>query len=80
VNRDEALRVIQAALRDVAPEVDLDEVRPGETLQEALDLDSIDFLNFATGLHARTGLEIPDRDYPLLSTLDGCIDYLVVRG
>ncbi len=61
---------------DVAPEADLDSVGPDETLQKALDLDSIDFLNFVTGLHERTGLEIPERDYPELSTVDGCVRYL----
>jgi acyl carrier protein len=45
-------------------------------LQEALDLDSIDFLNFVVGLHEATGLEIPERDYPLLSTVEGCLTYL----
>ena len=80
MNQDEARQLIRATLREVAPEVDLDEVQPGETLQEALDLDSFDFLNFATGLHTKTGLEIPERDYPLISTLEGCIEYLVTRA
>ena len=49
---------------------------PGETLQEALDLDSIDFLNLVVGLTESTGIEIPERDYPQLSTLDGAVAYL----
>jgi acyl carrier protein len=73
---DEARQLIGRTLRQVAPEADLDEVRPGETLQEALDLDSMDFLNLVVGLHEATGLEIPERDYPQLSTLDGAIAYL----
>jgi acyl carrier protein len=80
LNEADARQLIRATLREVAPEVDLDEVRPRETLQEALNLGSIDFLNFATGLHAKTDLEIPERDYPLLSTLKGCIEYLKARG
>lgn len=73
---DEALALMRSVLRRVAPEADLDEVAAGETLQEALDLDSIDFLNFVIGLHDATGLEIPERDYPRLATVDGCVDYL----
>jgi acyl carrier protein len=73
---DEAREVIRSVLHQVAPEADLDEVRSGETLQEALDLDSIDFLNFAIGIHETTGIEIPEKDYPQLATLEGCVHYL----
>jgi acyl carrier protein len=76
MTQDEAHQLIRTVLRQVAPEADLDQVGPDETLQEALDLDSIDFLNFVVGLHEATGLEIPERDYPLLSTVEGCLTYL----
>lgn len=76
MTEDEARKLIAAVLHEVAPEVDLDDVGEGQTLQEALDLDSIDFLNLVVGLHERTGIEIPERDYPELSTLDGCVAYL----
>jgi len=74
---DEARQLIRSTLRHVAPEADIDDVGAGETLQEALDLDSIDFLNFVTGLTEATGEEIPERDYPQLSTLDGAVAYLM---
>ncbi len=73
---DEALVLMRSVLRQVAPEADLDEVGEGETLQEALDLDSIDFLNFVIGLAEATGLEMPERDYDQLSTVAGCVHYL----
>ncbi|MDA8043738.1 MAG: phosphopantetheine-binding protein [Actinomycetota bacterium] len=76
MTRDQAHRLIRSTLRQVAPEVDLDQVSPDETLQEALDLDSIDFLNFVAGLSKATGRDIPERDYPQMSTVEGCIAYL----
>lgn len=76
MTRDEARELMRSVLREIAPEANLDDVAEGETLQEALDLDSIDFLNFVTGLAEATGLEIPERDYPQLSTVEGCIGYL----
>jgi acyl carrier protein len=63
-------------LSRIAPEVDLDEVDPAAPLQEALDLDSMDFLNLVTALHEATGIEVPERDYPLLATLDGWVAYV----
>jgi len=77
---DEARQLMRSVLNEVAPEADLDAVGAGETLQEALDLDSIDFLNFVVGLHERTGIEIPERDYPQLSTVEGCVAYLAATG
>ena len=80
MNRDEARTLVAEVLAGIAPEVDLADIGPGESMQEALDLDSIDFLNLMTGLHERTGLEIPERDYPQLASLDGCVTYLADRA
>ncbi|HVA06568.1 MAG TPA: acyl carrier protein [Acidimicrobiales bacterium] len=76
MTNDESRQLVRSVLRQVAPEADIDEVGTGETLQEALDLDSIDFLNFVVGLQEETGFEIPERDYPKLSTVEGCTAYL----
>ena len=67
---------MRSVLRLIAPEAELDSVVEGETIQEALELDSIDFLQFVTGLAEATGLEMPERDYPQLSTVEGCVTYL----
>jgi len=67
---------IRAALASVAPEADVDAVAPDEDLQESLDLDSMDFLNFLIALAQSTGVEIPETDYRLVRTLAGCREYL----
>ncbi len=67
--------VIRYILGGIAPEADLDAVCGDEDLREALDLDSMDFLNFVIALHERTGADIPEADYPRLRTLDGAIAY-----
>ena len=80
MTNENAVNVVRTVIREIAPEADLDEVGPAETIQEALDMDSIDFLNFVIGLHERTGLEIPEKDYPELATLEGCVRYLETRA
>jgi acyl carrier protein len=72
----EAKELIRAILRDIAPETDPATVSGGEDLREALDLDSMDFMNFVVALHERTGTDIPEADYPRLQTLDGAVAYL----
>jgi acyl carrier protein len=76
MTRDEVLTLMRSVLRQIAPEVNLDDVSPTESIWEALDLDSIDFLNFIAGINEKTGIEIPERDYPHLVTVDGCVAYL----
>jgi acyl carrier protein len=63
-------------LAGIAPEADLAAVGDDEDLRAALDLDSMDFLNFVVALHERTGHPIPEADYPQLHTLRGLVAYL----
>jgi acyl carrier protein len=72
----DARTVIWDILSGIAPEADPAGVAGDEDLREALDLDSMDFVNFVVGLHERTGIDIPEADYPRLRTLDGAIAYL----
>jgi acyl carrier protein len=68
--------VIHEILGDIAPEADLGTLTGDEDLREALDLDSMDFMNFIVALHERTGIDIPETDYSKLRTLAGAITYL----
>ena len=71
--------VVFRALGAVAPEADLDSLQPEVSFREQLDLDSMDFLNFVIGLHKDLHVDIPEKDYPKLMTLKGCIEYLTPR-
>lgn len=77
MNSDEAREALLQSLGEVAPEVDPAAIDPDAPLAEQLDLDSIDFLNLIVAVAQRTGVEVPDRDYPRLATLNGAIAYLV---
>ena len=68
------------ALADIAPEADLTTVADGEDLREALDLDSMDFLNFVIALSEGAAAPIPEADAPKLSTMAGLVAYLKARG
>jgi acyl carrier protein len=71
--------LILAILGDIAPEADTAALAGDTDLREALDLDSMDFLNFVVALHDRAGIDVPEADYPHLFTLDGATDYLSRR-
>jgi acyl carrier protein len=71
--------VLQDELSNIAPEIDMTSVDPKADLREALDIDSMDVLNFITAIHERLGLAIPEIDYPKLMTLDGAVAYLSAK-
>ena len=67
---------MRTALATIAPEADLDDLAPDDDLQESLDLDSMDFLNFLILVAQSTGVEIPESDYHLVRTFATCRAYL----
>lgn len=75
MNETEIRALVGRALLDIAPEADLSQVGADEDLRDALDLDSMDFLNLAIALHESTGRDIPEADYPRLRTLAGMAAY-----
>jgi acyl carrier protein len=79
MTREELRAAVLAALGDVAPEADLARLDPAARLRDALEIDSMDFLRFVVGIHRRTGVEVPEADYPKLASVDGCVAYLVWR-
>jgi len=79
MNDLEIRKVVQEELSNIAPEVDLATIDPASDLREAIDIDSMDFLNFITAIHHRLGVDIPELDYPRLVTLDGAVAYIAAR-
>lgn len=76
MNRDTIRSAVLASLTAVAPEADPGALAPNADLRDALDIDSMDFLRFVVGLHERLHVDIPERDYAKVRTLDTCVSYL----
>ncbi len=72
-------KVVQEEINNIAPEADIASVNPKADLREAVDIDSMDFLNFITAVHHRLGIDIPEIDYPKLVTLDGAYAYIEAK-
>ncbi len=74
---DEDIRgAVLGVLRRIAPEADAAALAPDADLRRELDLDSMDFLEFATGISRVLGVTVPERDYSRLATLGGAVEYL----
>ena len=74
---DEKLKeIVLTTLGEVAPDVDTNNIDPDVEFRDQFDFDSMDFLNFATALHKKLQIDIPELEYPKLGTLNSCIAYL----
>lgn len=76
--REQRIRdAVCGILAGIAPEADLSRLPPDANLRRELDLDSIDFQNFVIRLCRELKVDVPDRDTSKLTTLAGCVEYLV---
>lgn len=72
--------LILEELSNIAPEIEDDEVPDDEDMREALELDSMDFLNLIIAVSKRTQIAIPEADYGKVLTLNSMIRYLQDLG
>jgi acyl carrier protein len=79
VTPQQAREQIGFALKRAAPGSDIDAIDPDTDIRDALDLDSLDFLQFVEILSETSGRRIDEDDYPELATLNSCIRFLSAR-
>ena len=72
----EIIDLVQRTLFAIAPEFEGEPIEQDTAFRDQFEIDSMDFLNFIIALHKATGINIPEADYPLLETLNGCIAYI----
>lgn len=73
---DEARKLIEDVLEEIAPGGGVTALAPGADLRDSLELDSLDFLNFVEALSDRTGRRIEEDDYPRLATIADAVGFL----
>lgn len=76
MTRDEIRDVILEIIKDIDEDADFDSLEADKPLRDQLDLDSMDFLDIVMELRKRYKLQIPEEEYPELSSLNSCVNYL----
>ena len=79
MNRDEIKQLAQETLCEVAPDIEPGQLDPELNIRDQYDFDSMDLLNFVIALYRTTQLEIPEKDYGQLQSLNNIVDYLSSR-
>jgi acyl carrier protein len=79
MNKEQLADLVKRTLYEVAPDLESEPLDPNARFNEQFEFDSMDFLNFITGLHRATGLELPEKDYPRLSSQESAVAYLAEK-
>jgi acyl carrier protein len=82
MNDTEIRSTVKDVITEVAPDADLASLDPAADLRDALDIDSMDFLNVVVGIHERLGVDVPESDYDRVRNLDALVAYVaeIMRG
>lgn len=73
---DEISNAFLHSLHQIAPDIDLQNINPESILREEFEIDSMDFLRLVVLLHEQLNVDIPEKDYSKLATLQSSITYL----
>ncbi|MGB8314216.1 MAG: acyl carrier protein [Aestuariivirga sp.] len=76
---EELTELVKRTLYEVAPDLRGEVMDPRLRWNDQFEFDSMDFQNFVSGLHRATGLELPEKDYPRLTSLDRAVAYLAEK-
>ena len=76
MTKEEIRSTVLRILGEIAPEADLNHLKPDVSFRDQLDIDSMDFLNFVIALDEELHLSIPESEYAKLSSLDSSVELL----
>ena len=76
MNDDALERQVRAALFAIAPDLVAEPIDPNRRYRDQFEFDSMDFLRYVVELNRRTGVDMPESDYPRLETVAGAVAYL----
>ena len=79
MTKDDCKKLVIDIISDIAPDEDLTAIKPEIKLRDQLQLDSMDFLDIVMELRKRHGIEVPEKDYIQLASLDSCAAYLLPK-
>jgi len=79
VTADTTKAAILTLLGRITPDSDLSQLRGDVPLRDELEIDSMDFLNLLIAVAGELHVEIPERDYGKVLSLDALVAYVDAR-
>ncbi|MDA7823858.1 phosphopantetheine-binding protein [Opitutales bacterium] len=79
MDKEKVKQIVLDIISEIAPDEDLNDVKPDIRLRDQLDLDSMDFLDIVMELRKQHGIDVPEPEYRELESLDSCANYLLPK-
>ena len=76
MTKEEIRSTVLRILGEIAPEADLNQLKPDVSFRDQLDIDSMDFLNFVIALDEELHVSIPESEYAKLSSVNSSVALL----
>ena len=73
---DELKSTLLQLLAEVAPDIEPHTVQPERDFRDQFDFDSMDLFNYATTIHRAFAVDIPEKDYRQLLSIEKAAEYL----
>ena len=75
MTQEEIKQIIIGQILEIAPDIEEGDIIPDQNIQRSLEIDSFDFLKILTALNDILGVEVPEKDYAKVDTLDHMAEY-----
>ena len=76
MTNNEIRNIIISCIVEIAPGTDVSSINDSTSLRDQLSLDSMDFLDLVMDLRKHYQIEIPQKDFPQIKSMNDFIDYL----
>ncbi len=76
MNDEKLTQRLLALLTEVAPDIDPATVRLDRDFRDQFDFDSMDLFNFATSIVQTFGVDVAEKDYRRLLSIEKAAEYL----
>ena len=77
MTQEQIKKAIIDQILEIAPDIDKNDIIPDKNIQRSLEIDSFDFLKMLTALNDILGVEVPEKDYAKVDTIDNMTQYFV---
>lgn len=77
MTQEQIKQAIIGQILEIAPDIEQGDIIPDKNIQRSLEIDSFDFLKILTALNDIIGVEVPEKDYAKVDTLENMTEYFV---
>ncbi|MBK8049096.1 MAG: acyl carrier protein [Anaerolineales bacterium] len=79
ITHEEIKQIIVKNLCLIAPEAEVNALRPHDEIREMLEVDQVDFLNFLNAIAKELGVEVPGPDDGRTNTIEKLSTHLLAH-